>query len=182
MAFNADSSVTAQRIMETLDPNLVPRFGLLVSFLFAHPDAAPKLRGNGNIEIGSYDYLSRLAHKFVVSRAPKAPSPPSTIPNTMVEFILQHYFDVPQEELDRAVTLHKLSMGAENFVGEILERYIASIVECQNWVWCSGSIVKAVDFIQLNQDGTWVALQVKNRDNSENSSSSAIRTGTEIKK
>jgi hypothetical protein len=41
--------------------------------------------------------------------------------------------------------------------------------------------VKAVDFVKREGE-KWVALQVKNRDNSENSSSAAIRQGTDIKK
>jgi hypothetical protein len=75
-------------------------------------------------------------------------------------------------------------MGAENFVGELLERYIAEGLEPYDWVWVSGSIVKAVDFIHppTKKNSKWTILQVKNRDNSENSSSSAIRAGTEIKK
>jgi hypothetical protein len=100
----------------------------------------------------------------------------------MVSFIINKYFDVLESELERAVELHNLSMGAENLIGDILERYIASVVEKQGWVWCSGSVVKAVDFIHKKKDGEWAALQVKNRDNSENSSSSAIRKGTTIDK
>jgi hypothetical protein len=41
--------------------------------------------------------------------------------------------------------------------------------------------VKHVDFVKKKPDGTWQMLQIKNRDNSENSSSKAIRVGTDIK-
>jgi hypothetical protein len=34
----------------------------------------------------------------------------------------------------------------------------------------------------LDDDGRWDALQIKNRDNSENSSSSKVRAGTNIQK
>ncbi len=75
-------------------------------------------------------------------------------------------------------------MGAENMVGDLLERYLASVLEPMDWIWCSGSIVKAVDFVRppARTGETWRLLQVKNRDNSENSSSSAIRIGTSIEK
>lgn len=45
-------------------------------------------------------------------------------------------------------------------------------------------MVKAVDFIKPPDmaAGNWRLLQIKNRDNSENSSSSAIRIGTHIEK
>ena len=71
-------------------------------------------------------------------------------------------------------------MASENIVGDILERYIASIIEPKGWIWCAGSIIKSVDFIRKNND-KWELLQIKNRDNSENSSSKAIRDGTSIK-
>jgi hypothetical protein len=75
-------------------------------------------------------------------------------------------------------------MGAENLVGDLLERYLASVMEPRGWIWCSGAMVKAVDFVKSpTQVGEkWRMLQVKNRDNSENSSSSAIRAGTNIEK
>jgi SinI restriction endonuclease len=45
-------------------------------------------------------------------------------------------------------------------------------------------LVKAVDFVlpPAKSELPWRLLQVKNRDNSENSSSSAIRKGTDIEK
>ena len=118
------------------------------------------------------------------SRAPRAPEPPATIPDEMVSVILGNYFNVPAANLERAKQEHLLSMGAENLVGELLERYLASVMESRGWIWCSGSTVKAVDFIKPPSapGARWKLLQVKNRDNSENSSSSAIRNGTDIEK
>ncbi len=172
----------AVEIMNQLDPALSQRFATMILFLSDNPEVASAVRGRSGIVIGSEEYIRRQAMNFIKSREPRAPSPPSTIPDEMVNFIINKYFDVPEEELGRAVELHNLSMGAENLIGDILERYIASVVENHGWVWCSGSIVKAVDFVHRKQDGKWLALQVKNRDNSENSSSSAIRKGTEIEK
>ena len=38
------------------------------------------------------------------------------------------------------------------------------------WIWCSGTSVKAVDFIHYDEkNNEWNLLQVKNRDNTENS-------------
>jgi len=86
------------------------------------------------------------------------------------------------EELERIKVEHQYSMSAENLVGYLLERYLAEKLEPHGWVWCSGDFVKAVDFIKKDEEGIWHALQIKNRDNTENSSSSAIRKGTPIKK
>ncbi len=182
MSFNEKSADLARHIMRQLDPTLAERFGILIQFLADNPEAASAIRGGKDLAIGSEEYIRRQAENFIRSRDPRAPSPPSTVPDEMVGFIIHKYFDVPATELERAVELHNLSMGAENLVGDILERYIASVVEDHGWVWCSGSMVKAVDFIHRKPNGDWATLQVKNRDNSENSSSSAIRHGTTIEK
>jgi hypothetical protein len=181
MSLTEKSVDLANKIMDQLQPTLSKRYALMIQFLIDNPDAAAAVRGS-SIVIGSEDYIRRQAKNFIESRKPRAPNPPSTIPDEMVSFIINKYFDVPEDELDRAVELHNLSMGAENLIGDILERYIASVVENHNWVWCSGSIIKAVDFVYQTPEKKWIALQVKNRDNSENSSSSAIRKGTDIKK
>ena len=51
-------------------------------------------------------------------------------------------------------------MAAENNIGLLLERFIASVLEPIGWIWCSGSAVRAVDFIEPN---TGILLQIKNR-------------------
>ena len=83
---------------------------------------------------------------------------------------------------NECVNLCMEAMGAENFIGWILESYIASEAEPLGWVWCSGAIVRSVDFIRPMDGGNWRMLQVKNRSNSENSSSSKVRQGTSIEK
>ncbi len=82
-------------------------------------------------------------------------------------------------EIENMEAAHNLFMSAENIQGELLEEYIAENVDDYDWVWCSGNTLRAVDFCK--RDGS-ALLQVKNKNNTENSSSSAIRTGTEIKK
>ena len=72
-----------------------------------------------------------------------------------------------------------LFMSAENIQGELLEEYIARNIEGDDWIWCSGNTLRAVDFCK--RDGS-ALLQIKNKDNTENSSSNAIRNGTKIKK
>ena len=73
---------------------------------------------------------------------------------------------------------HRLGMAAENVLGKLLEEYIAAEVEPLGWFCCWNSTVRSVDFCsRLGK-----LLQVKNRSNSENSSSAAIRHGTRIEK
>lgn len=183
MTFVANAVNIARDAMSRINPDLADKFGDLVKFLEAHPQAASALRGSSAPKVGSAEYLRRQAEAFAQSRAMRAPRPPATVPDEMVSVILVAYFGVRQSDVERVKAEHLLSMGAENMVGDLLERYLASVMEPKGWIWCSGAMVKAADFIKppVSQEG-WRLLQVKNRDNSENSSSSAIRVGTSIEK
>ena len=97
----------------------------------------------------------------------------------MVSVILKNFYKHPQANLKNIQKEHQHSMAAENMVGELLERYIDSVLSKHGWVWCCGALVKHVDFIKKEDNG-YRLLQIKNRDNSENSSSKAIRDGTII--
>lgn len=72
---------------------------------------------------------------------------------------------------------HNLFMSAENIQGNLLEEYIAVNTRPYGWIWCAGTTLRAIDF--CNRDGS-VLLQIKNKSNTENSSSSNIREGTAI--
>lgn len=87
--------------------------------------------------------------------------------------------DISEEEVADYERKHNLFMAAENIQGGLLEEYIAESVKAFGWVWCAGEILAAADFCKT--DGS-LFLQIKNKDNTENSSSSKIRNGTEIRK
>jgi hypothetical protein len=169
----------AERIMSRIEPELAPRFGLVFAFLEANPALAQK---GGGLEFGTEAYIQKYARSFVTCRNPAGPRCPETAPDPMVALIMELSFGLTQQDSVVAVAHHNFAMGAENIIGNLLERYIAETLEPHGWVWCSGSLVKAVDFVKPKGGGGWIALQVKNRDNSENSSSAAIREGTEILK
>jgi hypothetical protein len=165
-------------------PLLADKFATLIGFMARHPTHAAVFPGKSAPTIGSPDYIAKAAARFVKGREAEPPKAPETVPDELVSFILHHYFDIPEASLERVKHEHSLSMGAENVIGDLLERYLATVLEPKGWVWCSGSTVKSVDFIKppLAENGRWNRLQVKNRDNSENSSSSSVRDGTAIAK
>lgn len=135
------------------------------------PKPDPNILG-GQKKIIEYidDYCNRIIR----------PTIPSTVPDPLVSVILEKFYGSELTEHD-IVTEHQYCMGAENIIGSLLEAYIAKEAIEAGWVQCVGSIIRKVDFIK--KDGTaWRLLQVKNRDNSENSSSQAIRNGTNIEK
>lgn len=184
MPFIKNAVDRAMSAMDLINPSFSKPFAIVIRFLSCSPDASPELRGSNPPAIGSEDYVAALAEKFAKGRALKAPKPPLTIPDDISSLILQHYFGIAADRLEEVKREHQLSMVAENMVGELLERYLATVLEPLGWTWCSGSVVKAVDFLKApaRQGERWRMLQVKNRDNSENSSSSAIRSGTNIEK
>jgi hypothetical protein len=97
----------------------------------------------------------------------------ATIADPAVDVVLEVFGKHPPQELGRASQYHRSSMAAENLVGGLLEHYLAQQLEPQGWFWCACNIIRGVDFFK---DGDPITLlQVKNRSNSENSSSSLIR-------
>lgn len=106
-------------------------------------------------------------------------NPPGTVADPIIEKIIGSRLDnLTDEDLNKITFSHRLGMSAENILGLILEEYLSENLKEKGWHCAWGETVKSVDFV--NEDGSF--LQIKNRSNSENSSSSAVRDGTEIKK
>lgn len=151
------------------NPNIIAHFGKIdpISHRF-------KSQNSDHI---NYINWEKIQHYFVEGRKLMPLSFPQTNLDALIYQILNTYYDVSVNQLDQAYTYHLQAMAAENSIGLLLERFIASVLEPIGWIWCSGSAVRAVDFIEPY---TGILLQIKNRDNSENSSSSAIRQGSHI--
>lgn len=165
--------------IKSADAKLEKEFATICNFLNDFEEFRPARISRASY--GTKQYFKDLATSFVRGRQPIAPEPPATIPDPLVSVIMHKYFLLPRADLERAKHEHKLAMASEGIVGVLLERYIASEIEPLGWVWCSGEVVKSIDFVKP-RGGGWQMLQVKNRDNSENSSSAAIRRGTSIEK
>lgn len=157
----------------------VVKFEVIRRFLKANPNTMPKRESRMEEEKA----LESLRNKFFSARSkPYVFKSSDTVPDSAVSYILGLMEGYSDAELDVISRQHKESMAAENIIGSLLEGYIASELEDAGWVNASGNILKAIDFVKELGDGQFIALQVKNRDNTENSSSSAIREGTTIKK
>ena len=153
----------------------------LISFLSENPEELG-WRGKNKPDPKTNHGREKIAEKFLISkRKPILPNDPTTVPDQMVSELLCIYFKYPRNRLNEMKVEHQHAMAAENMVGALLEKYIDSVARDFGWVHCVGELVKKVDFITY-QNNQWRLLQVKNRDNSENSSSSAIRNGTDIEK
>lgn len=153
-------------------------FFSVLEFLDAFPDFL-SLRGAIS-QPGTSDYFETLASRFFSARERRESlQKPATVPDEIVSYILKAHFEWDDAKTSAVKEEHQWSMAAENIVGSLLERYIASVVEPLGWAWCSGDFIRAVDFLRY-EPYDWKGLQVKNRDNTENSSSSKIRQGRDI--
>lgn len=104
---------------------------------------------------------------------------PGTVADPIIEEIIgTRLAHLKPEDLDKITYAHRLGMSAENILGLMLEEYIATNLSEFGWHCAWGETVKSVDFVHENGS----LLQIKNRSNSENSSSSTVRYGTEIEK
>jgi hypothetical protein len=155
-----------------------------IDTLFIHLDNSNILdyRKNKKYKYGSEDHFAALKEKFISGREIKIEKEQLSEPDPALYFAIKTKLNIQDyEELKSIQKSHSLCMEMENIIGAILEDYIHSISNELNWIWCSGDIVRAIDFIKKNKDGSWEMLQIKNSDNSENSSSKKVRKGTAIK-
>lgn len=133
-------------------------------------------------DLNTEEGIQKLAVSYFSSfYSPTIPKLPQTVPDDMVSLIMKRVFGYSDSEAEKIKKTHLQSMASENAVGTLLERYLDSVLRPNGWAWCCGDFVRAIDFIKFD-NGIWYELQIKNRSNSENSSSSAIRQGTKIHK
>jgi hypothetical protein len=96
----------------------------------------------------------------------------TTMPDPAVDVVLEAFAN--HKAARKVMESHRLGMAAENIIGDLLEAYLAIALATSGWICCYGEILRAVDFFHPRNPGVRL-LQIKNRDNSENSSSSEIR-------
>lgn len=104
---------------------------------------------------------------------------PGTVPDEAVGIIIKaRAVNLSDEQIERIIYAHRLAMSAENILGLLLEEFLFEKLSSAGWAMAWGETARAVDFCDRNGR----LLQIKNRSNSENSSSSKIREGKPIEK
>ena len=157
-------------------------FEQLYRYLLLHPEdfvwrkkVKPKLNTQQGKDEVWEKYLSVRNSQLSVST-------PSTVPDEAVSVVIMASFGYTPEQAQYIKLTHAQSMACENMVGELLERYLDTILKRYGWIRCWGDMVNKIDFIKPSAQGNYRKLQIKNRNNSENSSSSSVRNGTDIEK
>lgn len=133
------------------------------------------------------DYINKWLTRYYNANHSKPSAsvakPKSSANDPALAILVKEHENYSEEELTNAVKAHNLFMSAENKSGALLEEYIAERSNNYGWIWAQGETLRACDFarknpvININE-----FIQIKNRDNTENSSSSTVRDGTQIVK
>ena len=177
----AEAIRSAKLIAEEEDIDWGGGISAVFNAIASDPERAP-----GNIG-GKNDDEKALIRKWILKyqsgiegrASVRNSNPPSTIADPIIQEIIGARLSaLAESDLNKITYAHRLGMSAENILGLILEEYLADNLIEFGWHCAWGETVKSVDFV--HEDGQ--LLQIKNRSNSENSSSSAIRTGTQIEK
>ena len=134
-----------------------------------------------------YTYLSSEHQKNLRNKLDKGRSRVFQNPKTYADNAVYEFLRVKKKykknQLKNIIRYNYDAMGAENIIGHYLEEFINENKGDESWIWCSGSILDKIDFIQKienEKETTWKALQVKSSSNTENSSSKKVRKDTEI--
>lgn len=123
-------------------------------------------------------WITSYCHAIQNPQSKRCASPKKNYSDPIVKRIVQKAKDLSEVDVSGQEKAHTSFMSAENVLGNLLEEFIAKKIRPYGWIWCAGGVLKSVDFCTI--DGA--LLQIKNKNNSENSSSSRVREGTGIKR
>lgn len=173
----AEAKKTARDLVVKWDDGVCFVFNVIVNDL----DRVPGNIGGINDDVSTV--IRKWILKYIGGKSGCASNRISNLPGTVADPIIEEIIgarltNLKQEDLEKITYAHRLGMSAENILGLMLEEYLATNLSAYGWHCAWGETVKSVDFV--NEDGS--LLQIKNRSNSENSSSSTVRHGTKIDK
>jgi len=143
---------------------------------YRNPDLCPYIEAEKEEEVAK-KWIGRYEKGYRNRISNRASKPPKTIADPIVSVIIGARLpQLTEEHLNQVKYAHRLSMSAENILGMLLEEFLAEQLAEYDWHCCWGATILHVDFCHVNGS----LLQVKNRSNSENSSSSKVRTNRNI--
>jgi hypothetical protein len=157
------------------DENLEKSYLGLLRFLSENPEFVVRLRGNNPPKFGTLEYFTKTAEMFSAGRVISPPVNSGKTTDPLLGSLFQQLNSCTNSEVEKAIRIHGDLMILENKVGKILEHYLSARLEPLGWIWCSGDFVEKVDFVKIVPGKNHELLQVKNKDVTENSSSSKGR-------
>ncbi|MBW4659166.1 MAG: SinI family restriction endonuclease [Drouetiella hepatica Uher 2000/2452] len=151
---------------------------VILSACYRNPGLSPSMKSTSQIALAQR-WLKKYKNSFERRVSQRVSNPPGTVADSIVETIIKaRLTGLTITHLEQIKYAHRLSMSAENIQGLLLEEFLAEQLADFGWFCCWGEVLRHVDF--CHKDGS--LLQIKNRSNSENSSSSRVRINQPIEK
>ncbi len=143
-----------------------------------HPQLSAHINGSC-----AEDIIKKWVDKYIKGKQIRISQRISKFSRTVADPIISEIIksrikSLTADQLEKIKYAHRLSMSAENILGLLLEEYLADNLLEFKWHFAWGETIKSVDFCSEDLK----LLQIKNRSNSENSSSSSVRVNTTITK
>ena len=156
-----------------------PKLKIVFELCLNNLSLFPKINLGKNTSIENYisKWINNYYKADINSPSKSTATPKSSCNDPAVKQIVKIATSISDEEANIQEKHHILFMSAENIQGKLLEEYLNHKLNSDTWFWCKGNIVTATDFCKL--DGSCL-LQIKNKSNTENSSSNKIRKDTKI--
>jgi hypothetical protein len=167
-----------QNALSQMDRSFLEDHRTILVACYRNPGLAPNLKGS-TPKVLAQSWAKKYSDSFENRISKRISQPPQTVADPIIKIIINaRFIRLTAAQLDWIEYAHRLSMSAENIQGLLLEEFLAEQLAEYGWYCCWGESVRHVDF--CNVDGS--LLQVKNRSNSENSSSSRVRINQPIEK
>lgn len=101
----------------------------------------------------------------------------TTVPDELVSLILEkvYKYDVSQRANIQKSYIDQKQVE-QKVVGDLLQKYIAKEGFKYGYYDASGEILRTIDIIKKGKNGKWISFQIKNSDNTKNST---VSKGTE---
>ncbi len=155
---------------------VLPAHRTLLLACYLNPGLAPKVSGK-TPEAVARAWWSKYHRSFESRISQRISQPPGTTADPIINTIIgTRLGGLTIGQLEQIKYAHRISMSAENILGLLLEEFLAQELVDYGWYCGWGDSVRHVDF--CNVDGS--LLQIKNRSNSENSSSARVRINQPI--
>jgi hypothetical protein len=167
-----------QDTFSALGTLMIEAHQVLLSACYRNPGLSPGIKAN-TPETLAQRWLRKYQSSYEGRISQRLSRPPGTVADPIIDTILSaRLVGSTTKHLEQIKFAHRLSMSAENILGLLLEEFLAEQLADYGWFCGWGGVIRYVDF--CHRDGA--LLQVKNRSNSENSSSSRVRINQPIEK
>jgi hypothetical protein len=151
---------------------------VILTACYSNPGLAAKIKAK-TPEAIAQTWLKKYDKSYQNRASQRISKLPGTIADPIIQTIIQARLpQLTPAQLHQINYAHRLAMSAENIQGLLLEEFLAEQLLDYGWHCCWGEVIRHVDF--CHEDGS--LLQIKNRNNSENSSSAKVREHYPIEK